>query len=359
MVKISVIMPVYNAGAYLAPAIESVLGQTLRDLELIIVDDVSTDGSLDVARGYAARDSRVRVMAMENNGGPGIARNRGIEAARSEYLGFMDSDDLMPPDAFQNLYDFAAKENLDIARGAMADFTDSNPEPWKVPPFSDKRVVFSEPDELRQMALCTFAYPVRDNDQDLNFGGSACSAIFRLSLVNEASIRFEERPHTVSEDYLFCYKCLIHGHSAGVIPEIVYHYRTNPASRSHRPAPDMIERALKTAEEMDRMIVEDGFSDRDREYAMRYAIDIVRAFLKNFFLSGMPLNELKEWFHSQRKHPFLHRCRNRFPLHMLPKTHRISFEAFYEGRFWHMFILIYGREFMRKFLKMQTTKPSR
>ena len=188
-------MPVYNAGAYLAPAIESVLGQTLRDLELIIVDDVSTDGSLDVARGYAAKDSRVRVMAMENNGGPGIARNRGIDAARGEYLGFMDSDDLMPPDAFQNLYGFAAKENLDIARGAMADFTDSNPEPWKVPPFSDKRVVFYEPDELRQMALCTFAYPVRDNDQDMNFGGSACSAIFRLSLVNEASIRFEERPH--------------------------------------------------------------------------------------------------------------------------------------------------------------------
>lgn len=87
-------MPVYNAGAYLAPAIESVLGQTLRDLELIIVDDVSTDGSLDVARGYAAKDSRVRVMAMENNGGPGIARNRGIDAARGEYLGFMDSDDL-------------------------------------------------------------------------------------------------------------------------------------------------------------------------------------------------------------------------------------------------------------------------
>ncbi len=165
-------MPVYNAGAYLAPAIESVLGQTLRDLELIIVDDVSTDGSLDVARGYAAKDSRVRVMAMENNGGPGIARNRGIDAARGEYLGFHGLRRPYAAGCFPKPLRICRKENLDIARGAMADFTDSNPEPWKVPPFSDKRVVFYEPDELRQMALCTFAYPVRDNDQDMNFGGS-------------------------------------------------------------------------------------------------------------------------------------------------------------------------------------------
>ncbi len=107
------------------------------------------------------------------------------------------------------------------------------------------------------------------------------------------------------------------------------------------------------------MIVEDGFSDRDREYAMRYAIDIVRAFVKNFFLSGTPLNELKEWFHSQRKHPFLHRCRNRFPLHMLPKTHRISFEAFMRGVSAYVHIDIWTRVHVRKFLKMQTTKPSR
>ena len=228
-------MPVYNAGAYLAPAIESVLGQTLRDLELIIVDDVSTDGSLDVARGYAAKDSRVRVMAMENNGGPGIARNRGIDAARGEYLGFMDSDDLMPPDAFQNLYGFAAKENLDIARGAT----------WQTSRIQirnhGKCLLFQTngwfSTNLTNCAKWHSALspiPSGTMTRALNFGGSACSAIFRLSLVNEASIRFEERPHTVSEDYLFCYKCLIHGHSAGVIPEIVYHYRTNPASRSHR-----------------------------------------------------------------------------------------------------------------------------
>ena len=346
-------MPVYNAGTYLAPAIESVLGQTLHELELIIVDDVSTDGSLDVARSYAAKDSRVRVMSMEKNGGPGIARNRGIEAARGEYIGFMDSDDLMPADAFQHLYDFAVKENLDIVRGAMADFSDVKPEPRKIPPFSQMERTLRDRAQLRQMALCCFDYPIRSDDEDLNFGGSVWAALFRTQLLNNNKVLFSKLSHAISEDVLFCYESVMKCSSAGVIPEVVYYYRTNLNSRSHHPVPDLIERALHTAMEMDRMIIADVFRERDREYAMRYAIDIVRAFVKNFFLSDMSLKELKRWFHSQQRHPFLLRCHKEFPLQMLPKTHRISFETFYHRRFWQMYILIHSREILRTFMGMK------
>lgn len=350
-------MPVYNAGTYLAPAIECVLGQSMRDIELIIVDDVSTDGSHDVAQKYAAIDGRVRVMAMKKNRGPGIARNRGIEAACGEYLGFVDSDDLIPTDAFQNMYEYAVKENLDIVRGAMADFSDSRPEPKIIPPYSTHYRTFKSEKELRQMALCCFDYPTHPDDEDLNFGGGASAAIFRATLFSESGIRFSETPHAISEDFIFSYKCIMRAHTAGVIPEVVYHYRSNPASRSHHPSPDLIERALHTAQEMDNMIMADGFRERDREYAMRYAIDIIRAFVKNFFLSEMSLKDLKSWFHSCRNHPFLHRCHENFPIQMLPKTHRMSFEAFYHGHFWQMYALIHGREFLRKFIGMQTLKP--
>ncbi|MDR1322019.1 MAG: glycosyltransferase [Gracilibacteraceae bacterium] len=103
MPQVSVIMPVYNAETYLARAVDSVLAQTLRDLELILVDDGSTDTSSALCDDYAARDDRVRVIRQKNGGAP-AARNAGIAAASSEYIGFMDSDDYILPAMYERLH---------------------------------------------------------------------------------------------------------------------------------------------------------------------------------------------------------------------------------------------------------------
>jgi glycosyltransferase involved in cell wall biosynthesis len=89
---VSVIMPAYNAESYLGAAVESVLRQSFRDLELLIVDDGSSDGTAEVARGFAARDARVRVL-QQRNAGPGPARNTAFAAAAGELFAFLDSDD--------------------------------------------------------------------------------------------------------------------------------------------------------------------------------------------------------------------------------------------------------------------------
>ena len=103
MPKVSVIMPVYNAEKYLRECCGSVLSQTLRDIEIICIDDGATDGSAAILAEVAARDSRVRVVS-QPNAGQGAARNRGLESARGEYVYFMDADDeLADPDAFQRL----------------------------------------------------------------------------------------------------------------------------------------------------------------------------------------------------------------------------------------------------------------
>ena len=89
---VSVIVPVYNAADYLAECLDSLLEQTLKEIEIICIDDGSTDSSLEILRSYEQRDSRVAVLK-QNNAGPGAARNNGIEAARGEYLYFLDADD--------------------------------------------------------------------------------------------------------------------------------------------------------------------------------------------------------------------------------------------------------------------------
>ena len=99
--RVSVIMPVYNGQAYLAAAIDSVLGQTLRDHELVVVDDGSTDGSAAILAGYG---DRIRVLR-QANAGVSAARNAGIAAARGDFIAFLDSDDWWEPDFLQSMVD--------------------------------------------------------------------------------------------------------------------------------------------------------------------------------------------------------------------------------------------------------------
>ena len=99
---ISVIVPVYNTEFLVGRCIDSITAQTYPDWELILVDDGSTDGSLGVLREYESRDSRIKVIHQEN-AGPGLARNKGIQNASGDYIVFVDSDDVVKPDYFEKL----------------------------------------------------------------------------------------------------------------------------------------------------------------------------------------------------------------------------------------------------------------
>ena len=113
-IKVSVIMPVYNAYEYLRTAIEGVLAQTLSELELICVDDGSTDRSIDILKEFKEKDSRVRVLT-ENNAGPSWARNKGLSRARGKYIIFLDADDIFEPELLEKLCELAERDELDIA----------------------------------------------------------------------------------------------------------------------------------------------------------------------------------------------------------------------------------------------------
>ena len=99
---ISIIVPVYKAEKYLSRCVDSILGQTYKDLEVILVDDGSPDGSGVLCDAYAAKDSRVRVIHKEN-GGVSTARNVGLDAAGGDYISFVDSDDYVDPDMYEKM----------------------------------------------------------------------------------------------------------------------------------------------------------------------------------------------------------------------------------------------------------------
>ena len=101
---ISVIVPVYNVEGYVQPCLDALLAQTWPNLELILIDDASTDGSGGVCKACAARDSRVRVVRFPENRGPSAARNEGVRRAAGAYIAFVDADDRVEPDLLEKLY---------------------------------------------------------------------------------------------------------------------------------------------------------------------------------------------------------------------------------------------------------------
>lgn len=114
MAEISVIIPVYKAEAYLAECIDSILGQTFRDLELILIDDGSPDNCAEICREYARRDSRVRFLQQENRG-QAAARNHAMKVAEGQWICFIDSDDVIHPQYLQILYDAARDNDVPIS----------------------------------------------------------------------------------------------------------------------------------------------------------------------------------------------------------------------------------------------------
>ena len=111
---ISIIVPIYNTEAYLTKCIDSILNQSYQNLEIILVDDGSTDNSALISKQYAQKDSRIHFIH-QNNSGVSIARNVALDYAHGDYIGFVDSDDYIAPDMFETLYTLSQKENADIS----------------------------------------------------------------------------------------------------------------------------------------------------------------------------------------------------------------------------------------------------
>lgn len=128
--KISVIIPVYNVEKYLKECLDSVVNQSFRDIEIICVDDGSTDNSLNILKSYWRHDSRFTIASKEN-GGLASARNAGLKLAKGEFVYFIDSDDYLGPDALEEIYEISQKNNLDMLIFKLCSFDDETKEKFK------------------------------------------------------------------------------------------------------------------------------------------------------------------------------------------------------------------------------------
>lgn len=212
-IKVSVILPVYNVERYLKQCMNGILGQTLRELEVICIDDGSSDGSLAILREYEKSDSRVRVLTQKNMGAA-AARNKGLELARGEYLSFLDSDDFYEPDMLEKAYACARKEQTDIVifRGNRYDDT---LETYISMDYSIKsrQLPGKNPFSWRDMPDYIFTFAV----------GWAWDKLYLRKFVEEEKLRFQEL--RTSNDLYFVFSSLAKAKRIYTMEDLLVHHR--------------------------------------------------------------------------------------------------------------------------------------
>lgn len=220
---VSVIVPVYNTAERLPACLESLRAQTLAACEFILVDDGSTDGSLEICRAFAAKDARFRVLTGPN-GGVSVARNRGLDAARGDWIAFCDSDDRADPALYATLLGLAVRERADLASCALRDIgpTETKPCVLDFPIEGDAETVRG-----RANVLARFFYPLLNDSRNVH--GYLFVNLFRRALVEARHVRF--RPGvTMCEDELFVLDCLLSVEALAVVRAPLYDYLRFAAS---------------------------------------------------------------------------------------------------------------------------------
>ena len=212
--KISVIIPVYNASEYLGQCLDSVLLQTFSDIEVICVNDGSTDDSLDILQGYAMFDERLKIISQEN-AGPGAARNNGIKQATGEYIIFLDADDFFEPDMLEKMVAKAEEDNADIV---MCDFCVFDNKTGKTTPSS---LVLGD---FFQKKLFN-PNDWKTNLFDINYPG-VWNKLIKADLIHKNNITFDEHAKCY-EDNLFMIIATTLAKKISLVDQVCVFYRRN------------------------------------------------------------------------------------------------------------------------------------
>lgn len=216
-IKVSIIVPVFNTSKYLRQCLDSIINQTLRDIEVICVDDGSNDNSLDILKEYQQHDSRIKVLTQKHKR-QGAARNYGISIATGEYIGFVDSDDWCESDMFEKLYKRAKETDSDITMCAVTTFNDNNSNEYS------KSNTYANLDIFPK----EFFNKVFSPTDTLDFFMDICvyppNKIIRRKLIDSNNIKFPENIDHY-EDRIFSFDVWLSAKKISLIKHFGYYYR--------------------------------------------------------------------------------------------------------------------------------------
>lgn len=217
---ISVIVPIYNSENYLHSCINSILCQSFNDFELILVNDGSTDSSIDICKEYD--DIRIVIISTEENRGVSHARNMGLSIANGEYITFVDSDDTLPDNALLSMHEAINATNVDMIIGSYMLI------------YGNKRMLHSQRLGPGLYEFKSILSKIIDDGTLSGFLlGSVCGSLYKTKIIKDNKLRFNEKIKN-NEDGLFNFEYALNSEILNVIKNVVYNYHQHENSSSSR-----------------------------------------------------------------------------------------------------------------------------
>ncbi len=287
MPKVSIIIPVYNVEEYLRQCLDSVVNQTLKDIEIICVDDCSTDGSYEILQEYASKDDRFVVLKQEINQGQGVARNRGLDIAKGEYIMFLDPDDWYELDACESAYNQIIKNNNDLVFFNLTYFYEKS-KTYKID--IQKLNKFEKDINNPQIKFSKLDYPFFGN-------GESVYKIYKREFINANNIRFPN--YRFCEDLVFYAKVITCAKSASILDKSLYYYRIHENNTIKQ---GLYKDLLAAQKDAFKIICNCEYSDK---YSKLYAVAYIQSLLYWFNKYTKQNPEIEEDFYNNIRKVFI------------------------------------------------------
>ncbi len=326
--KVSIIVPVYNAEKYLERCINSLRTQTLSDIEIILVDDSSSDSSLGICKNASEEDSRIKVIHKENEGA-GKARNAALMVATGEYIGFVDSDDFVDTDMFKTLYEKAQEYNADLVMSGVLYvdgnmFSESGECVRKT--YFDKDTHFESEEELKKLRMGIVGAAPEDSD-DSKYGMSIWKNLFRNDIIKQNDITFQSEREMLSEDALFMIDYISCIGKATGICKAFYNYCRNGDSISKGYKKDRFQKSLVFINEVEKRFKKDIEPSEYQIYIDRFWQAMCRVICSQEIMhamdEGIKFADLKKRLKEVCTHSMTIRVLKSYPIRKLPFSQRV------------------------------------
>lgn len=326
--RVSIIVPVYNVEKYLERCINSLKNQTVEDIEIILVDDSSTDSSLEICKRAASEDSRIKVIHKENEGA-GLARNAALKIATGEYIGFADSDDFVEKDMYKTLCEKAEKYGSDLVMSGVV-FVDGNMFSQEGEcirkAYFDKDTHFETEESLNELRMGIVGAKPEDSD-DSKYGMSIWKNLFKNEIIKENNIVFESERQMLSEDALFMIDYISCIKKATGINDAFYNYCRNEDSISKSYKKDRFEKSLVFVNEVEKRFKKDIDLKDYQVYIDRFWQAMCRVLCSQEIMHAADNNikycELKKRLKAVCTHNLTVRALRSYPLSKLPLKQRV------------------------------------
>ena len=342
--KISIVVPIYGVEKYLENCIETLLAQTLKEIEIILVDDGSPDRSGEIADTYAEKYDHIKVIH-QKNAGLGPARNTGINAAIGEYIGFVDSDDWVKPGMFEKLYTAAKENNADIVASGHCDWTNGKIVRTRIHPMAGKTIRGSSQIDAARKKM--YGYLPGDREVEA-FPMSVWIAIYRRQMLEDNNRKFI---NILSEDIIFnipTYKC---AQTITFIDSVDYCYRKEDQVSITQSFSDT---KLKKYEEFLSKLIELSENENDTNCKLRIkrkAMDCCRLYVGQVARSDISYQEKKYYLNIFANSTLIRECWEGYPVKTLPIQQRLFQIAMMNKHYGLALFLNNLRQNIKKYLK--------